>query len=215
MGGPASLLRRCSPRGLVSRLRRVTLRGIVGLPPRPGPARARRRFARLRRIRVPGPAALLRRFGMRTRLRSDRVGRIVHASLIVEGIVLGLILALPVHPRSGSCLPGDGHVLCMVQKAWLPSILLFLATVLAAHLLSSFLLVRVPVLWRKWHAGERPTRRPAAQEAPPYSQDPFLLAASWGVKTGRREPPVQPTPMSLLRRRDDEPAPEPDDDAGA
>ena len=156
---------------------------------------ARRLLTVPRRV-LGAPAALLRRFGVRTRLRHDRLGLMAHWSLLTAGLGIGLLLALPVddvHPR---CPPsGQGYGWCAVQKAWLPTIVVILAAIVVAQLLSVLLLVRIPALWERLRGGERPVRMTRAQEDPPYSKDPFLLAATWGVKKGRSD-----VPRSRLRR---------------
>lgn len=138
----------------------------------------------LRRL-AAAPAALLRRFGVRTRLRSDLLGRVAHWSLLVAGLGVGILLAFPVRDIHGRCPSGEGFGWCALQKQWLPAVLLLVAPVVAAHLLSALLLLRVPRLWARLRQGERPVRMTARQAAPPYDRDPFLLASTWGVKTGR------------------------------
>jgi hypothetical protein len=130
------------------------------------------------------------------RLRQDRLGTLAHLSLLVAGLGVGLLLALPVHDVHNRCPPsGQGYGWCAVQKAWLPTGLVILAALLVAQFVAALLLVRLPVLWRRLRSGERPVRMTRAQEDPPYNKDPFLLAATWGVKRGRSEPR-----RGLLRR---------------
>lgn len=140
---------------------------------------------RLRRI-LGAPTALLRRFGVRTKLRDDRLGEIAHWALLAAGLGIGILLAFPVRDISGKCPTGEGFGWCALQKQWLPAALLLVAPVVAAHLLSAVLLIRVPKVWERLRRGERPVKMTARQEAPPYDRDPFLLASTWGVKTGRR-----------------------------
>lgn len=144
----------------------------------------RRVLGSLRRL-IATPAALLRRFGVRTRLRSDVLGRIAHWSLLAAGLGGGILLAFPVRDIHGRCPTGEGFGWCAMQKQWLPAVILLLAPIVAAHLLSALLLVRVPMLWERLRRGERPVRMTQRQEHPPYDRDPFLLASTWGVKTGR------------------------------
>jgi hypothetical protein len=134
---------------------------------------------------LTAPAALLRRFGVTTRLRSDLLGRVAHWALLAAGLGGGILLAFPARDLHGRCAHGEGFGWCALQKQWLPAVLLLLAPIVAAHLASALLLVRVPALWERLRRGERPVRMTARQEAPPYDRDPFLLASTWGVKTGR------------------------------
>jgi hypothetical protein len=159
----------------------------------------RRVLTALRRL-LGAPAALLRRFGVRTRLRRDRLGMLAHASLLVAGLGIGLLLALPVDDVHDRCPPsGQGYGWCALQKAWLPTVLIVLGALLAAHLVAALLLVRVPAVWARLRQGERPVRMTRAQEEPPYNKDPFLLAATWGVKRGRED--VRRSLLQRLLRR--------------
>lgn len=159
----------------------------------------RRVLSALRRL-LGAPAALLRRFGVRTRLRRDRLGVAAHWSLLVAGLGIGLLLVLPVDDVHNRCPPaGQGYGWCAVQKAWLPTVLVILGALLVAHLVAVLLLVRVPALWARLRAGERPVHMTRAQEDPPYDRDPFLLAATWGVKKGRED--VRRSLLQRLLRR--------------
>lgn len=131
---------------------------------------------------------------MRICLRCDRRGRIVHAALLALGLALGLVLALPLRETAGRCAPGEGFNGCALQKVWLAALVTVLAPLLAAQMLAAFALVRLPALRRRWRAGERPVRMTRRQRDPPYRSDPFLLAATWGVKTGDQPEGPQPTP---------------------
>lgn len=131
---------------------------------------------------------MLARFGIRTRLREDILGRVAHWSLLVAGVGAGILIAFPAPDIHGRCPTGEGFGWCVLQKQWLATALLLLAPIVAAHLLSVVLLVRVPRLWERLRRGERPVRMTTRQEAPPYDRDPFLLASTWGVKTGRDKP---------------------------
>jgi hypothetical protein len=145
------------------------------------------------------PGRVLRRFGVRTRLRDDRLGEVAHWALLVAGLGIGILLAFPVRDISGKCPTGEGFGWCALQKQWLPAVLLLVAPILGAHLLSGLLLIRVPKVWERLRRGERPVKMTARQEAPPYDRDPFLLASTWGVKTGRDRSARRRLPR--LRRR--------------
>jgi hypothetical protein len=157
-------------------------------------------------VRLPRPAAILRAFGVRTRIRPDLRGRLVHAGLLLAGLLLGLGLALPVREAAGRCAPGDGFNACALQQVWLPAAVTVLALLVAAHLVAAFVLLTVPALRARWRVGLRPVRMTRRQKEPPYASDPFLLAASWGVKTGDQPPPPEPTPEGWRAP----PPPEPD-----
>jgi hypothetical protein len=77
-------------------------------------------------------------------------------------------------------------LLCSLQKVWTPAALELLAPVVAMQLVGRLLLDTLPGVRARWRAGLRPVRMTRRQERPPYDRDPFLLAASWGVKTGKR-----------------------------
>ena len=109
---------------------------------------------------------------------------------LLVGLVVGVLWALPLDDVRGECPPsGEGYGWCAFQKSWAPASVLLLAPVLFASVLATFLLDLVPSFVRHWRAGERPTRMTRAQEAPPYAEDPFLLGAVWGERTGRADGP--------------------------
>jgi hypothetical protein len=138
----------------------------------------------LRRVASSG-----RRLVSSLRLRRDRLGVAAHAALVLAGTAAGLLLALPVDDVSARCPPrGEGYQLCYLQKGLLPTVLIVLAGLLLGHLVSRQLLVRLPA-WRRRvrEVGERRVGMEETREEPPYRQDPFLLASTWGVKQGRSE----------------------------
>jgi hypothetical protein len=138
----------------------------------------------LRRVASSG-----RRLVAGFRLRRDRLGAAAHVALVLAGIAGGLILALPVGDVADRCPPrGEGYELCYLQKGLLPTVLIVLAGLLAGHLLARLLLVRLPA-WRRRvrEVGERRVGLEETREDPPYRQDPFLLASTWGIKHGRSE----------------------------
>ena len=154
----------------------------------------------LRRARI-----LPLRVARALRLRRDRLGTVAHATLILLGLGLGLLIALPVDDVTGRCpARGEGYDLCFVQKALVPSILIVLAGVLLAQWLARMLLVRLPAYVRRVReVGERRVGEPDPREEPPYARDPFLLAATWGAKDGRtdRRAPRLGEWLQRLRRR--------------
>jgi hypothetical protein len=129
--------------------------------------------------------------------------------MLVAGVTLGLILALPVRVSERRCpARGEGYDFCWVQKALAPSILIILASLLLAQFLARMLLVRLPA-WRQRvrEVGERRVGEEETREEPPYRSDPFLLASTWGAKEGRsdrRRPTLlerAPELLARLRRR--------------
>lgn len=143
-----------------------------------------------------------RRIGAGIRLRGDRLGVAAHATLLLAGLAAGLLLALPVADVEDRCPPrGEGYDFCVVQKAWLPTLLIVLAGVLLAQVLAKALLVRLPA-WRERirEVGERRVGMDETREDPPYSSDPFLLASTWGTKEGRSDR-RRPSILERLRRR--------------
>jgi hypothetical protein len=126
--------------------------------------------------------------GALLRLSPELTGRVVRAGLLGAGLVAGVRWALPLQGVQGRCPPsGEGYGYCYLQKSVLPSVILGLAPILGAQVLGTFLTYTAPDLHRRWKAGERPTRMTSRQAAAPYSEDPVLLAASWGVRTGTED----------------------------
>jgi hypothetical protein len=130
-------------------------------------------------------------------------------AMLVAGLAIGLILALPVQVSERRCpAKGEGYDFCFVQKAIAPSVLIILASLLLAQFLARALLVRLPA-WRQRvrEVGERRVGEEETREEPPYRSDPFLLAATWGAKDGRserRRPRLferAPELLARLRRR--------------
>jgi hypothetical protein len=158
----------------------------------------------LRRVRPALRSALCfpRRLAGLVRLRGDRLGGLLHGAFLLAGLGLGLLLALPLQDVSGRCPPrGEGYDLCVLQRAWLPMLLLVLAGAFLGQFAARVMLVRMPA-WRERlrTVGERRVGEEEAREEPPYSSDPFLLAATWGEKKGpseRRRPSI----LQRLRRR--------------
>jgi hypothetical protein len=157
----------------------------------------------------PVVAVPYRHFGRGVRLRQDRLGAVAQLALLVAGVTIGLILALPVQVSERRCpARGEGYDLCWVQKALAPSVLIILASLLLAQFLARLLLVRVPA-WRQRvrEVGERRVGEQETREEPPYRSDPFLLASTWGAKDGRterRRPRLferAPELLARLRRR--------------
>jgi len=123
------------------------------------------------------------------RLPGDRLLRVAHVMLLLAGVAIGLLLALPVGDVGSRCPPrGEGYALCYLQKALLPTVLLALVGLLAGHALGRLALVRLPA-WRRRvrEVGERRVSREDPREDPPYRRDPFLLASTWGAKEGRSD----------------------------
>jgi hypothetical protein len=137
------------------------------------------------------------------RLRSvPRRRAAAHGALLLAGIAVALLVALPVPDPGPRCPPrGEGYGLCALQKAWIPTLLLVIAGLAAGHAAGRLLLVRLP-RWRARRAesGERPAEGPDDPEEPPYRSDPFLLASTWGVKAGRADRRRR-DPLRRLRRR--------------
>lgn len=136
------------------------------------------------------------------RLRHDRAGIAAHWALLLAGIGIALVLALPLQDVTERCpARGEGYNLCVVQKSWLPFLLLVLAGGLLGQYVARMLLVRIPA-WRGrlTTVGERRVGEDEVREEPPYSKDPFLLAATWGQKKGPSER-RRPTLLARLRRR--------------
>ncbi|PTL56421.1 hypothetical protein C7Y72_15775 [Paraconexibacter algicola] len=189
-GQDATLLAACwETADLARRHARHAALAPVGHPPSPPAGAVRARVARRRRPALPRPATVLRAVvGLVRRLprpRAATVASVVRWGLLALGVLLGVRWALPLQGVEGRCPPsGEGYGYCYLQKSVLPSVILLLAPVLGAQLLGSFSTRTAPELRRRWRAGERPTRRTRAQVAPPYAEDPTLLAASWGVRTG-------------------------------
>lgn len=125
---------------------------------------------------------------MSSRLRSA-ARPAVHVALVLTGVALGLLLALPIDNVDAKCPPrGEGFEFCYVQKAILPAIFIVLAGGLLGQWLARLVLVRVPAWRRRVRThGERRAGQPETREEPPYRKDPFLLASTWGVKEGRHE----------------------------
>jgi len=116
---------------------------------------------------------------------SDVLARIARVVLMAAAVAVGLRWALPLQGVQGRCPPaGEGYGYCWVQKSVAPALVLAVVPVLAMHLLLQFALVSAPAALRRWRAGERPTRVTRAQATAPYEDDPVLLAASWGRRTG-------------------------------
>ena len=122
-------------------------------------------------------------------LRRDRLGIAAHLALLAAGIGLGLLLALPVSDVTQRCpARGEGYDLCWVQKALLPTILVVLAGGMLAQWIAQLTLVRFPLYMdRVREVGERRVGEEETREPPPYAQDPFLLASTWGSKAGRTD----------------------------
>lgn len=144
-------------------------------------------------------------FGRGIRLRHDRLGGIAQLAILLGGLALGLLLALPVRVSESRCpARGEGYDFCWVQKALSPSILLILASLLLAQFLARVVLVRLPA-WRARarEVGERRVGEEETRADPPYRSDPFLLASTWGVKEGRtdrRRPRILERAPKLLAR---------------
>lgn len=126
---------------------------------------------------------------------------------ITGGAAIGLALVLPVRDVGARCpAEGEGLGMCVVQKAWAPAFVVFCACMIAAALLWTLLFERAPLVWRRVRRGERPVRRTPAPAAPPYDDDPFLLAATRGVRMGggdrrpRATNRVRPDVEELRRR---------------
>lgn len=115
--------------------------------------------------------------------------RLAQPAFVLAGLALGLLVALPVEDVAARCpARGEGYQLCWVQKALLPAVLLVLAGGLLGVVAHRLLMVRVPARRRRRRAvGERRAGRPESREDPPYREDPFLLAATRGVKLGRSD----------------------------
>jgi len=154
---------------------------------RPAPDAGRTTVAPARRRRaLPRPSRLR---GLRAtrqlRVPGSVAGRVVRLLLLVLAVAAGLRWALPLQGVEGRCPPsGEGYGYCYLQKSVLPAVIVFLAPILGAQVLGTFLTQTGPDLLRRWRAGERPTRTTTRQMAAPYDEDPVLLAASWGVRTG-------------------------------
>src|SRR4051794_14948717 len=123
------------------------------------------------------------------RLRYDRLGILAHLVVLLGFLALGLVLALPVPDVTHRCpAPGEGRDLCVLQKSWLPFFLIVFASVCLGQFVARVGLVRVPEwLDRRRAIGERRVGEEEAREDPPYTSDPFLLAATWGQKKGPTE----------------------------
>lgn len=114
---------------------------------------------------------------------------VARATWLGCGAVIGLVVALPLRDVDSRCpASGEGLGLCVVQKSWAPAALLLLGCIVLAGALWRLVFEKVPVLWEHWRAGERPVRLTRRQAKPPYRHDPFLLAASAGIRTGESEP---------------------------
>src|SRR5215213_10177681 len=93
------------------------------------------------------------------------------------GTAAGLVFALPVKTGSVACPPaGEGRVNCLLQHAWAPAFVKLTAAILVAWLVAD-LLKRVPDMRRRWHAGERVTRRPHDHGREAVLADSVLAAA--------------------------------------
>jgi hypothetical protein len=146
--------------------------------------------------------ALPLRLAALARLRRDRLGALAHGAFVLAGLGLSLLVALPVPDVGDRCPPrGEGYDFCVLQKAWLPVVLLALAGILLGQYLARLALVRLPA-WRERRrtVGERRVGAEEARADPPYRRDPFLLAATWGEKKGPNER-RRPTIRERLRRR--------------
>ncbi len=121
---------------------------------------------------------------------------------------VGLAVELPVGNVATRCPPrGEGYVLCAIQKAWLPAVLLvILLTGLGYGL--ALLVGELPLVGRRWRRGERPRRdRPPHEPSPALRRDPLLLVATWGeIGDPSADPPIH------ARRRPGRPRPAPSDE---
>lgn len=139
------------------------------------------------------------------RLRDDRLGWIAHLGLLLAGLAVGVLLALPVGDVESRCPPrGEGYAFCFLQKAVLPPVLIVIAGLLLGQVVARALLVRWPA-WRRHvrEVGERRVGEEETRAEPPYRSDPFLLASTWGTKEGRsdrRRPRIFERAPKLLAR---------------
>jgi hypothetical protein len=116
--------------------------------------------------------------------------RMALAFMLSIALCAGLAWALPLRDVAQRCPKhGEaGYVQCVMQKAWLPSIVEVIGVVVVAFILHQLIFRTLPAVRARWHSGERLVRMTRSQERPPYESDPVLLAATWGVKTGRGAP---------------------------
>lgn len=154
----------------------------------------------LRRIRSAS-----QRIAAGLRLRDDRLGWITQLGLLLAGLAIGVLLALPLGDVESRCPPrGEGYDFCFVQKAVLPTVLIIMAGLLLGQFVARALLVRWPA-WRRRvrEVGERRAGEEETRAEPPYRSDPFLLASTWGTKEGRtdrRRPRIFERAPKLLAR---------------
>lgn len=138
------------------------------------------------------------------RLRHDRAGILAHLAIVLAFLALGLVLALPPEDVTRRCpAPGEGRDWCVLQKSYLPLFLIVFSSLCLGQLAARTALVRFPD-WRAHRraVGERRVEDEDVRDDPPYTSDPFLLAATWGQKKGPTER-RRPDPLGwVLARRD-------------
>jgi hypothetical protein len=165
----------------------AALRGVPGLL-RAVPGALRRLLRAVRgALHVLAHPLRVMRDGFR--LRYDKPGMLVHLLVLLGFLAVGLALALPLPDVTHRCpAPGEGRDLCVLQKSWLPFFLIVFASLCLGQFVARVGLVRIPEWWdRRGLVGERRVGEEEVREDPPYSSDPFLLAATWGQKKGPTE----------------------------
>ena len=136
------------------------------------------------------------------RLRYDRPGILAHVAIVLAFLALGLVLALPPADVTHRCpAPGEGRDWCVLQKSYLPLFLIVFSSLCLGQFVARLALVRIPE-WREHRReiGERRVEDDDVREPPPYSSDPFLLAATWGQKKGPTER-RRPDPIGWVAER--------------
>lgn len=178
--------------------------GPAAAPPEPTPAPSRRRHETARRP-PPDPRPRARResagadhaaggleppelretrtgAGARMALArgrtAERASKVLYPTGLLAGLVLGVIVALPIRSAEGRCPEpgGEGRAMCVLQKVWVYEITVVALATLATLFVGNLLIFKLPDFYRRARAGE--LRR--EQRPPRPSDDPLLLAATWG-----------------------------------
>jgi hypothetical protein len=126
----------------------------------------------------------------RAELSKPKVPLVVWIALAVVGIAVGCFIALPLPDLARQCPPGDGQGSCELQGVWLPAIFT-IVLVPVGFVLAGLAVTRLPNMFRKWRRGELHLRVKLEAEE---SDDPLLVAASWGlVMRDAHAPSSEPT----------------------
>ncbi len=129
----------------------------------------------------PGPSPEGRRAAARAALARgrtpERAAKVFYPLALILGATLGVIIALPVPSAEGRCPPaGEARTQCILQKVWLHELTVVFVVTLATLVVGYMVVFRLPDAFRRWRAGELFSHEPP----PPISDDPILLAATWG-----------------------------------